>query len=143
MSNPFQIAEQYIQFRKKCLPKNWVETFMRINEMILTPLITIFLFTIGKTDLLSLIPTLFSTFRIWKDWIMFTHLRFEMQNMFLDTMRYGGPQIVTNDPEYLPYVYADAVFRAYTRHQGSEPVRRKEPSTHIRCNLPDHENPVQ
>ena len=116
MSNPFQIAERYIQLRKKCLPQNWVEVIMRINEMILTPLITIFLFVIRKSDLLSVIPTLFSTFRIWKDWMEFSHLRFEMQKMFLDTMRFGGPQIVTNDPEYLPYVYADAAFRAYTRH---------------------------
>lgn len=143
MSNPFQTAEHYIQLRKKCLPKNWVDTIMRINEMILTPLITIFLFAVGSTDLLSLIPTLFSTFRVWKDWIAFTHLRFEMQGMFLETMRYGGPHIVTNDPEYLPYVYADAAVRACTRRQGPEPVRRKEPLMHIQCNLPNHESLVR
>jgi hypothetical protein len=117
MSSPFQIAERYIQLRKKYLPQNWVETIMRINEMILTPLITIFLFITKNTDLLSMTLTFFSTFRTWKDWIEFTHLRFEMQKMFLDTMRFGGPQIVTNDSDYLPYVYADAAFRAYTRHR--------------------------
>jgi hypothetical protein len=97
---------------------------MRINEMFFTPLITIFLYVFKKTDLLSLVPTLFSAFRVWKEWTEFSHLRFEMQKMFLDTMRFGGPQIVTNDPDYLPYVYADAAFRAYTRHPAPVPDHR-------------------
>ena len=125
MSNPFQIAERYIQLRKQCMPNNWVDTIMRINEMILTPLITIFLFMSQKTDILSSIPTIVSTVRVWKTWIEFTHLRFEMQRMFLDTMRFGGPQIVTNDSDYLPYVYADAVVRAYMRHQVPGPDRQQ------------------
>ena len=114
---PFEIAERYIQLRRKCAPTSWVETIMRINEMILTPLITIFLFILGKTDMLSVFATALSVFRSWREWIEFSRLRFEIQHMFLQTMATGGPRIVTNDPEYMPYVYADAVIRPYTLRQ--------------------------
>jgi hypothetical protein len=43
-------------------------------------------------------------------------LKLEVQQMFLTTMVHGGPRIVTNDPDYMPYVYADAVFRLNGRH---------------------------
>jgi hypothetical protein len=39
--------------------------------------------------------------------------------MYLKTMQIGGPFIVTNDPEYIPYVFADAVTRHDMRHRGS------------------------
>ena len=117
---PFEIAERYIQLRRKCAPTSWVETIMRINEMILTPLITIFLFILGKNDTISVIATAFSVFRAWKEWIEFSRLRFEVQEMFLHTMATGGPRIVTNDPEYMPYVFADAVIRPYALHRVPE-----------------------
>jgi hypothetical protein len=121
---PFEIAERYIQLRRKCAPTSWVETIMRINEMILTPLITIFLFLVGRTDTLSMVATSLSVFRAWREWIEFTRLRFEVQTMFLQTMTTGGPRIVTNDPEYMPYVFADAVTRIYGRHRVPEEGRQ-------------------
>lgn len=121
---PFEIAERYIQLRRKCAPTSWVETIMRINEMILTPLITIFLFILGKTDKLSVLATGLSVFRAWREWIEFSRLRFEVQHMFLQTMATGGPRIVTNDPEYMPYVFADAVIRPYVRHRVPEAGHR-------------------
>lgn len=118
MSNPFQIAEEYIQLRKQLSPKHWVDVIMRINEMILTPLISIFLFVLRQSDTLTFAMSMISVFRAWRQWMLFTQRRFDMQNMILQTMASGGPQIRTNDPDYLPYVYADAVVRLSARRQG-------------------------
>jgi len=113
----FAIAEQYIQLKRKCLPKSWADTILRINEMILTPLITICLFFIGESGILSILPVLVHTYRAWKEWTQFSDLRFKMQKMYLQTLLLGGPFIVTNDPEYLPYVYADAITRSAEPHR--------------------------
>ena len=85
---------------------------IRINEMILAPLITIFFMFLDGGDLISLLTCAMSTDKVWSEWIEFQTLRFEMQQMYLTTMKTGGPFIVTNDSDYLPYVYADAVMRA-------------------------------
>ena len=92
---------------------------IRINEMILTPLITLFFVFTNNFEWMSVLPAALSTYRVWTEWIEFSSLRFQLQDMYLTTMKTGGPHIVTNDPEYLPYVYADAVVRQQTRHPGS------------------------
>jgi hypothetical protein len=120
MKTPFEDAERFIQLRKICSPKAWGETMIRINEMIIAPLIGIFMFFIRKSDLITLLPTLFTTYRVWMEWIEYQGLRFRMQEMLLITMKTGGPFIVTNDSTYMPYVYADAVVRHDMLHQGSE-----------------------
>lgn len=112
----FAIAERYIQLKRKCLPKTWSDTILRINEMILTPLITICFFFIGHSGLVSVLPVLFHAYKAWSEWIEFSDLRFKMQKMYMQTMLLGGPFIVTNDPEYLPYVYADAITRSAGQH---------------------------
>jgi hypothetical protein len=99
---------------------------IRINEMILTPLITIFFILFDKFELMSVLPAAMTTYRVWNEWIEFSNLRFQMQQMYLTTMKTGGPFIVTNDPDYLPYVYADAVVRHDMRRQGSATGRPKE-----------------
>ena len=111
MRNPFVIAEQYIQLKKKCAPKTWGDSVIRINEMIITPLVTIFFIFVGQWDVMMVITALISTARIWKEWLDYNEARLAVQRMYLHTMRVGGPFIVTNDPEYLPYVFADAVYR--------------------------------
>jgi len=109
--NPFKDAERFLQLRKVCAPMTWGATIGRINEMILTPLITLFFVFLGDSSVWSVIPAALSTFRAWKDWIEYQRLRFVVQGMFLHTMRVGGPFIVTNDSTYMPYVFADAVYR--------------------------------
>ena len=80
-----------------------------------------------------MVTTALNTYRAWKDWTEYWTLRLQMQRMYLITMKTGGPHIVTNDSEYLPYVYADAVVRDDMRRQDSARVRRsEEPSTHSR-----------
>jgi len=113
--NPFKIAERYIQLRKKCAPLSRGDQMIRINEMIITPLITIFLFMIRASDMLSLVSVIMNTYTSWKDWIEYNNLRFAVQKMYLRTMETGGPKIVTNDTTYMPYVFADAVMRAQHR----------------------------
>lgn len=104
---------------------------MRINELIITPLITIFFILIEEIDFIGVISALFSTVRAWMDYMKFCTLRFDMQMMYLQTMRMGGPFISTNDPDYLPYVYADAVVRHDTLHPRSAKVHPlAEPWTH-------------
>lgn len=117
---PFEAAEQYIQLRKRYFPKSWGDTMININEMILTPLITIFLLLIDKLDFMSLISSSVAVYRSWIGWMQYQELRFRMQRMYLKTMQMGGPFIVTNDPEYLPYVYADAMVRLSMRHPHSD-----------------------
>ena len=99
---------------------------MRVNELLLTPLITLCLLLMDKLNFLSLVSSVLNVWRSWSEWIEFTDLRFKVQEMYLLTMRTGGPHIVTNDPTYLPYVYADAVVRHASRHPGSASVRQRE-----------------
>lgn len=115
---------------------------MRINELILSPLITLTFLCLRSLDFVSILTAAASTYRAWSEWIEFCTLRFAMQDMYLATMASGGPQIVTNDPTYLPYVYADAVTRLNMRRPGSGlvPRRRAAPWTRIqlRSSVPAH-----
>lgn len=104
---------------------------MRINELIITPLITIFLILSEQSDFLGVVSALFSTGRAWMEFVKYLSLRFDMQMMYLQTMKVGGPFISTNDPDYLPYVYADAVLRHGTLHPHSAKVHPlAQPWTH-------------
>lgn len=111
MNNPFKTAEAYIQIRKKCDISTWEKTIKRINDMILMPLISICLLFLGKREFVSSISTLFRAFQAWKEWKEFIDLRFQVQEMLLITMKSGGPVIVTNNSDYMPYVFADATYR--------------------------------
>ena len=65
----------------------------------------------GKGDLSMLVTTLYRTYQSWSEWFELTTLRFEVQRMYLTAMKAGGPFITTNDPLYMPYVWADAEVR--------------------------------
>ena len=60
---------------------------------------------------MSAAMTVLKAYQVWKDYTEYTILRFEVQSMFLYCQTVGGPFIVTNDPIYMPYVFADAVQR--------------------------------
>jgi hypothetical protein len=109
--NPFHIAERYIQLRKKWAPRSWAETLQRMNDLILSPIITAFLLLTHQGDIFMAISAIASTFFAWKEWLEYQTLRFQVQRMFLHTVSVGGPFIRTNDTDYLPYVFADAVYR--------------------------------
>ena len=112
MSTPFQIAERYIQLKKQCVSESWVDTALLVNQLIVEPLMTFTMIFMGQKDLLMYVSGLLNIYRSWSDWIEYNNLRFKVQEMYLVTMKTGGPHIVTNDPTYLPYVFADAVVRA-------------------------------
>ena len=109
--NPFKTAEDYIQLRKICDPRSMEGIVRRISDMILVPMITVFLMFLGQYDVFALISAGMSAYRSWDEWIRYHTLRMEMQNMYLHAMKAGGPFIVTNDTNYMPYVWADAVVR--------------------------------
>ena len=110
-SQPFKTAERYIQLRKICVPISWAEFITRMNDMILMPIISFFLLLIHAEDLMTFAFTMMKSYQVWKEFTEYTDLRFEVQRMFLYSQSVGGPFIVTNDPTYMPYVFADAVYR--------------------------------
>jgi len=119
MSNPFQVAERYIQLRDKCLPESWGDSVLLFNEMVLGPFITLFLVFMGNRDVFMIIPAITRAYSAWCEWEEYHKLRGAVQEMFLITMKSGGPKITTNDMKYLPYVYADAVVRLSERQKQS------------------------
>ena len=114
--SPFQIAERYIQIRKKFSPETWGDTILLINDLILNPLITIFFLLIKKSTLFAAVPAIVSTLKLWRDWFEYSELKMIVQKMYLITMASGGPFIVTNDTTYMPYVWADGVMRVAPHH---------------------------
>ena len=84
---------------------------LRLNEMILAPIIACFLAFLGKGDILMIVSAATTAHKAWSNWIEFQDLRFQVQSMALMTALGGGPFIRTNDPTYQAYVYADAVVR--------------------------------
>lgn len=142
--DPFKVAERYLDLKKTCAPRSMGDTMMRLNEMIVSPLITLTLFCLESLDWMSVVTAAVSLYRVWSEWIEYSELRFTMQQMYLTTMATGGPRIVTNDPQYLPYVYADAVLRVSMRHPGSAgiPRRRAAPWTRIRLRSPVPARPL-
>ncbi len=73
--SPFQIAERYIQIRKRFTSKTWGDTILLINDLILHPLITIFFLLIKKSTLFAAIPSIVSTLKLWRDWFEYTDLK--------------------------------------------------------------------
>lgn len=109
--NPFKTAEDYIQLRKVCDPFKMEDKMRRIVDMIVVPAITLFTVLMGEIDWLAILSSTFSVYKAWDEWIRYNELRIEMQNMYLYAVKAGGPFIVTNDTNYMPYVWADAVVR--------------------------------
>ena len=79
--------------------------------MIVMPIITLFLVFLHVADPMMIITTLLKTYQVWKDYTEYIELRFQVQAMFVHCQSVGGPFITTNNPLYMPYVFADAVQR--------------------------------
>ena len=113
--DPFVTAERFLELQKLCASPSWGDTAIRFNEMIIAPIVAIYCALTGDTDLFMLGSAVMTTYRTWSEWVEYQDHRFEIQRMYLITMASGGPQIVTNDPTYMPYVFADAVTRLRMR----------------------------
>jgi len=109
--NPFKVADRFIAIRDICLPPTWTSQMQRLSDMIVMPLITLCLFFTGSSDIFVLLSTAATTYRVWAEWVEYTELRFVMQRMRMRMAQVKGPFIVTNNPKYMPYVWADAVVR--------------------------------
>lgn len=110
-TKPFEIAERYMQARKRCTSPSWGDRIILFNEMVMGPAITFFLLFLGSRDLLTLISAGTRAYSGWCVWEEYHSLQSVMQDMFLLMNRHGGPHIRTNDPDYMPYVIADAIVR--------------------------------
>jgi hypothetical protein len=84
----------------------------RINDMFIMPLIALVSLILDKNDYFFLLSTFMTAARSWRDQVEFEELKFEMQKMRFQMAATGGPRIVTNDPTYMAYVWADAVTRS-------------------------------
>jgi len=110
-SEPFKVAERYIQLRKTCTPESWADTVTLISDMNLIPIITLYLVFLHVFDTMMISTTLLKTYQVWRDYTEYVDLRFQVQSMFVHCQSVGGPFITTNNPLYMPYVFADAVQR--------------------------------
>ena len=110
-SEPFKVAERYIQLRKTCAPESWADTISLMSDMIIMPIITLFLIFLHVADPMMIATTLLKTYQVWRDYTEYVDLRFQVQSMLVHCQRVGGPFITTNNPLYMPYVFADAVQR--------------------------------
>ena len=118
---PFATAERFIQLSAIWEGDEWVPWIKHINEMILMPLIVFFLYASNMSDMMFLFTTFMSAWSAWVEYNEFMGLKFEMQRMKLRALQVGGPFIVTNDPAYMPYVWADAVVRHSPSLQSQTP----------------------
>jgi hypothetical protein len=82
-----------------------------MSDMILMPIITLFLLFLQVSDPMTVAMNGLRVYQVWKDYIEYTQLRFDVQRMMFHCQAVGGPFIVTNDPKYMPYVFADAIYR--------------------------------
>lgn len=108
--HPFKDAERFIVLRDICLPRTLASQMQRINDMILMPLISLFMF-FTSGDLWMLTSTAITAYRVWSEWLEFAELTYTMQRMRLRMAQVRGPFISTNNDKYMPYVWADAVVR--------------------------------
>ncbi len=109
--NPFKSADRFIVLRDKCRPQSWIAYLQLISDMIVMPLITLFLILSGSTDVFMALGTLSAAYRSWSEWIEYNELWFAMERMRIRMAQVKGPFIATNDTKYMPYVWADAVVR--------------------------------
>jgi len=116
----FQTAERYITLSTSWDTTEFYPRIKHINEMILMPLIAFFSYVMNVSDGLFFLTSFMTAWGAWVEYAEYVELTFVMQKMQLEGLRRGGPFIVTNDPTYMPYVWADAV----TRERG-RPSRSK------------------
>ena len=116
----FQTAERYITLSTSWDTMEFYPRIKHINEMILMPLIAFFSYVMNVSDGLFFLTSFMAAWGAWVEYAEYVELTFVMQRMQLEGLRRGGPFIVTNDPTYMPYVWADAVTRERVRPSRSK-----------------------
>jgi hypothetical protein len=107
--NPFVAAEQYIQLQTFFYPPTWSEDIKRISDMVIMPVILLCMYLCGDGDLFLAVSTVSTAITVWKQWFTYLDLHFTMQTMRIQMALRGGPKIVTNNPRYMPYVWAHSI----------------------------------
>jgi hypothetical protein len=106
----FVSAERYINLRSFFYPRTWVEEIKRISDMIIMPVIVMCMWLVGDGDMFLSVSTASTAFTLWRQWFEYLDLHFSMQSLRIRMAARGGPRIVTNDPTYMPYVWAHSAF---------------------------------
>jgi hypothetical protein len=107
--NVFASAEKYIQLRAFFYPSTWIEEMKRISDMIIMPMVVLCLYLTGEGDIFFAASTMATAITAWQRWFDYLDLHFTMQTMRIKMALVGGPKIVTNDPKYMPYVWAHSI----------------------------------
>jgi len=107
--NLFGAAEKYIQLRTFFYPPTWSEEIKRISDMVIMPVIVLCMYFTGDGDMFLAVSTASTALTVWKQWFTYLDLHFTMQTMRIKMASLGGPKIVTNNPMYMPYVWAHSI----------------------------------
>jgi hypothetical protein len=128
----FALAERYIQLRSYFTPTSLAKRLKQINDMIVMPVIVLFLWFVGSGDGFFVISCWMTAYTQWAKYNEYMVLSFKMQRMRLQMYAAGGPKIVTNDSTYMPYVWADAVTRTQPEYRLGLPRSQPRPKSHSR-----------
>jgi len=126
----FALAERYIQLRSYFTPTSLAKRLKQINDMIVMPVIVLFLWFVGSGDGFFVISCWMTAYTQWAKYNEYMVLSFKMQRMRLQMYAAGGPKIVTNDSTYMPYVWADAVTRTQPEYRLGLPRSQPRPKSH-------------
>jgi len=104
----FKDTNEYFDLRRK-----FKSIYVWID--MLSPLITIISFFLyGVYDVFSLM-SLGKAILTFLQWLRYRHLSSQISKWKETVLKYGGPQIATNDPEYHIYIYADGMQRLHDK----------------------------
>ena len=119
----FVDAERYIELSQTFAQVSWwtlLDMFFplaTILHCVLTKSFPDFLFVLG----------LYKSLKLWAEWFEYRTLKRQMGEWREIVDAVGGPYIATNNPKYLPYVFADGMQRLQNlnirRHTGRVPSR--------------------
>ena len=113
-SGYFEIAERYSQLQKIFNPESYLGKISLWVEMVISPIISFVMMIVnGEPPGIFNMLSLHKTINLWQDWFEYQDLRRHVHRWMNIVRSIGGPFISTNNPEYISYVYADAMQRIY------------------------------
>ena len=108
--NFFKDAEELILLESLFVQETMLDSFMLLLDMLLYPIYV--LVRLCMLDFsISFVFGLMKSYEMWFNYIRLEELRREFSEWIRIVKSLNGPWISTNDPEYRPYVYADAMQR--------------------------------
>lgn len=113
----FKTAEQFNILTEKFLSPSLIVWFDMIGNPLM--MIAVALYTKKLPSILSVLGIL-KTVQVWYEWYEYKLVKQQLIEWKEIVNAAGGPQISTNDTNYMSYVYADGIqrlFNSQMRHQ--------------------------